>query len=137
MGLLDSILGAVMGGSNTGATSGPAALIETLANQPGGLSGILQKFHDAGLGNVANSWVGNGQNAGISADTIHQVLGSDFVQQIAARTGLPIDSAANMIAEHLPQVIDGATPNGQVEANSGNELLTLGASLLKSKFGIG
>ncbi len=28
----------------------------------GGLGGLLGKFHDSGLGDVAKSWVGSGQN---------------------------------------------------------------------------
>ncbi|HVY14381.1 MAG TPA: YidB family protein, partial [Rhodopila sp.] len=135
--LFDQVIGAVMGGSQDGSAPGPAALLETIVNHEGGLNGILQKFQDAGLGDVVNSWVGQGQNLPISADTVHQVLGSDMVQQLAARTGLPIDQIGDMVAQHLPQVVDGLTPNGQVEANSGSELVALGASLLKSRFGIG
>ena len=137
MSLFTQIIGSIMGGSSAPTAAGPAALLETIANSQGGLDGILQKFHDAGLSDVVNSWVGNGQNIPISAETVHQVLGSEFMQQIAARTGLPIEQIGNLVAEHLPQVVDGVTPNGAVETNQPDDLMALGASFLKGRFGIG
>jgi uncharacterized protein YidB (DUF937 family) len=35
--------------------------------QPGGLSGLLQTFHEKGLGEIASSWVSSGQNLPISS----------------------------------------------------------------------
>jgi uncharacterized protein YidB (DUF937 family) len=98
---------------------------------------VLQKLEGAGLGDTIQSWLGNGQNAPISADTVHQVLGSDMVRQIAEKLGIPADQASSLVAEHLPQVVDGLTPNGAVPPHTGTDLLTLGAGLLKSRFGLG
>ncbi len=76
MSLLDSIenqvSSKVLGGSNSLVTS----LLQMIHNQPGGLQGLVQSFHDKGLGEIASSWVGTGENLPVSADQVHQVLGS-------------------------------------------------------------
>ena len=72
MGLLDGLenaaLGKLMGGNSNPMVSG---LLQMIQNQPGGLPGLLQSFQDKGLGGVASSWVGTGENMPISADQIH------------------------------------------------------------------
>ena len=59
MGLLDSLenqaLGSVLGNCSNPLASG---LMQMIQNQPGGLQGLVQSFHDKGLGGVASSWVG-------------------------------------------------------------------------------
>jgi uncharacterized protein YidB (DUF937 family) len=137
MGLFDQIAGAFGGKSDGTPQSAPLVILQALASQEGGIAGLLQKFGGAGLGDAVQSWVGNGQNAPISADTVHQVLGSGMIQQIAEKLGIPADQASSLVAEHLPQVVDGLTPNGEVPPHSGNDLMTLGMGLLKSRFGIG
>ena len=69
----------------------PEALVATLASHEGGLGGLVQKFEAAGLGGVISSWIGSGENQAIAPDALHGILGSDVVQQISAKTGLPID----------------------------------------------
>ena len=102
MGLLDNLenqaLGKVLGGSSNPLASG---LLQMIQNQPGGLQGLLQNFHNNGLGAVAQSWVGNGQNSPITSDQIHQVLGSDQVKALAAKAGISPDLAGGAIAQIL------------------------------------
>jgi uncharacterized protein YidB (DUF937 family) len=38
----------------------------------GGLGGLLDKLHKGGLGEVANSWVGSGQNQPVSPKQLAQ-----------------------------------------------------------------
>jgi len=125
MGLLDNLesqaLGKVLGGSTNPLASG---LLQMIQNQPGALQGLLQSFHEQGLGALASSWVGNGQNRPVSADQIHQVLGSDQVQALAAKAGISPDAAGSAIAQLLPGIVDKLTPNGQLpEHNSVMEMV--------------
>jgi uncharacterized protein YidB (DUF937 family) len=136
MGLFDQVLGAFGGGSAETQGSGPLAVVQMLASHEGGIAGLLQKFQANGLGDTAQSWISNGENQPVSGDMIHQVLGSDIVRQIAEKTGLPLDQASNLIAEHLPQVVDGLTPNGQVEPGE-SSIIAAGEAMLKTRFGIG
>jgi len=130
MSLFDT-LGSLLGKTEDSPTSVPEALVAALGSHEGGLGGLIGKFEAAGLGPAISSWVGNGDNQPVSADALHGILGSDLVQQIAAKTGLPVEQLLPQIAEHLPQLVDGMTPNGEVP--SGGSLLDAGLSFLKSR----
>ena len=130
MSLFDTI-GSLLGRTEGSSTSVPEALVAALGSHEGGLGGLIGKFESAGLGPAISSWVDNGANQPVSADALHGILGSDLVQQVAAKTGLPIEQLLPQIAEHLPQLVDGMTPNGQVP--SGNSLVDAGLSFLKNR----
>jgi uncharacterized protein YidB (DUF937 family) len=131
MGLLDSFenqaLGKVLGGTSNPLASG---LLQMIQNQPGGLQGLVQNFHDKGLGGVASSWVGSGENQPISADQIHQVLGSEQVQALAAKAGISPDMAGSAIAQLLPGIVSHLTPDGQVPAH--NNVMDMVGGLLQN-----
>jgi uncharacterized protein YidB (DUF937 family) len=131
MGLLDNLENQAVS-SLLGKSSNPLAtnLLQMIQNQPGGLQGLVQSFHDKGLGGIASSWVGTGQNLPISSDQIHQVLGSDKVKQLAAAAGISPDVAGSAIAQLLPTLVDKLTPNGQVPEHS--SVMDMASSLLKS-----
>jgi uncharacterized protein YidB (DUF937 family) len=73
------------------------------------LSGIMSSLADSNLGEVVNSWLGNGENMPIDADQITQLLGSDKVEEFASSLGLSFESASQALSDALPQVIDKAT----------------------------
>ncbi len=107
-----------------------SSIMQMISNQPGGLSGLLQQFHEKGLGSLVSSWVSTGQNLPISADQIQHVLGSDQVKELAARAGIAPDAASSHLAQLLPMLIDKLTPNGQVPQSS--SMLEEGMSMLKN-----
>jgi uncharacterized protein YidB (DUF937 family) len=119
MGLLDSMeneaVTKVLGGSTNPMA---ASLLHMIQNQPGGLQGMVQSFHDKGLSGLVSSWVGGGQNMPVSADQIHQVFGSDQVKALAEKAGVSPDMATAAIAGILPSLIDKLTPNGAVPEHS-------------------
>ncbi|GLS23259.1 hypothetical protein GCM10007874_62790 [Labrys miyagiensis] len=80
----------------------------------GGLGGLLQKFQQAGQGDVLNSWIGGGQNQSISPGTLGQVLGSQTVQDIAQKAGINPNDLLGQLAQHLPEIINQLTPNGRL-----------------------
>ncbi len=94
----------------------PVVLSEVLGNgsQGGGLSAIVAKLQQAGLGDQVKSWIGNGQNLPITADQLQQVLGSDTVKQLAARFNIPVDQLSKVLAQQLPTAVDHASPNGHL-----------------------
>jgi uncharacterized protein YidB (DUF937 family) len=106
------------------------ATLELLKNHPGGIPGLVQQFHDKGLGDVINSWVGTGQNLPISAEQIQSVLNDEHIKAFAVKAGISPDVANAKIAELLPAIVDKFTPNGQVPEQS--SLLQSGLNLLKS-----
>jgi uncharacterized protein YidB (DUF937 family) len=92
----------------------PVVLSEVLGSKDGqgGLSAIVAKLEQAGLGDQVKSWIGNGQNIPITADQLQQVLGSETVKQLAARFNIPIDQLAKVLAQQLPLAVDHDSPNG-------------------------
>ncbi len=121
MGLFDSVAGAVMGKLG-GEQSGMVQVVMDMFNQHGGLSGLIEKFKEGGLGEQAASWVGKGENLPISADQISSVLGSGAIAEMAAKFGLTPEVLSNQIAQHLPGMVDKMTPDGEVSTDSSNLL---------------
>jgi len=137
MGLLDEIVGKVtsMLGGGKGEQSGLLeGVMEMLANKEsgglGGLGGLVQAFQEKGLEGIISSWIGRGENQPISADQIQQVLGSDVMQNIAAKAGIPPEELSGKLAEFLPGVIDKLTPDGTIPEGG---LLEKGLDILKGK----
>ncbi len=131
MGLLDGLenqaLGSLLGGSSNPLAS---SLLQMIQNQPGGLQGLVQSFHDKGMGGLVSSWISNGPNPPISSDQVHEVLGSDQVKAIAAKAGISPDVAGTAIAQLLPGLVDKLTPNGSVPDHS--NVLEMASSMLKT-----
>jgi uncharacterized protein YidB (DUF937 family) len=124
MGLFDNIAGAVLG-KMMGDKGAMAQAALEMFHQYGGLEGVLEKFNQAGLGNLVASWVGKGENLPISPNQITEVLGGTTIADMAAKFGLTPEMLSAQIAEHLPNVVDKMTPDGKVEANSGDLLSTV------------
>jgi uncharacterized protein YidB (DUF937 family) len=116
MGILDSLENSPAFRSALGqleAAVVPVVLSEVLGNgSQGGLSAIVAKLQQAGLGDQVNSWIGNGQNLPITAEQLQQVLGNDTVKQLAARFNIPVDQLAKVLAQQLPTAVDHASPGG-------------------------
>ena len=130
VGLLDSILGSVLGGGAAqGQGSGQAALInaviQMVANKGaggggagGGLGALVGALTQGGLGNVASSWVGTGQNLPVSAEQLQSALGSGggggLLAQLAQQAGLSHGDTASGLSQILPGLVDKLTPDGQI-----------------------
>jgi len=107
MSILDGVMGGIVG-------AGVTHLVSGFIEQHGGLQAVISQFERQGLGATVKSWVGTGANLPISADQVHAVLGSEMMQKLAAKTGLPVADLAQKLAEVLPQTIDKMTPAGVV-----------------------
>src|SRR4030081_2229063 len=93
----------------------PVVLSEVLGNgSQGGLSAIVAKLQQSGLGDQVKSWIGNGQNLPITAEQLQQVLGSDTVKQLAAAFYIPVDQLGKVLAQALPMAVDHASPDGKL-----------------------
>ncbi|HEY3442372.1 MAG TPA: YidB family protein [Paludibaculum sp.] len=113
MGMLEDLAGNLLGGGNQGGgNSMVSSILELVNNQPGGIAGLLEKFQQGGLGDVASSWIGTGQNLPISADQLQGVLGGDMLRQLAGKLGIAPETASSQLADVLPGLFDKLTPNG-------------------------
>lgn len=138
MGMLDGLLGNVLGGmmGGGGQAQNPMMRIALqMLQQNGGVGGILDKFRQAGYAGHADSWQGTGENMPISGNQLQEVLGGGTIGQIAQQLGLSHGEAAGGLAQILPQLIDKFTPGGAVPDN-GNDMVAQALALLtKAKSG--
>ena len=142
MGLLDTVLGGLMGGA--GASSPMGGVLGSLlgggqsggmgsglggglggllgggqsggmgAGMGGGLGGLMSQFQQGGLGPIADSWVGNGPNQPVSPEQLHGVLGADQVQSMASQAGMQPQDFLSQLSQHLPEAVHGMTPDGRL-----------------------
>ena len=156
MGLLDSVLGAVLGGGQKrqapAAAGSLGSLIGLLASNPqilstitgmlsndggqGGLGGLVGKFQQAGMGDAIGSWIGTGANQAVTGDQLGNVLGEDALSGLAQKMGLNVGDAGGVLAQVLPELINHMTPTGQATtAGLGNagDLMGMLGGLLNQK----
>lgn len=129
MGVFDKIAASVLD-QMAGEKAGTAKIAIEMFNQYGGLTGILSKFQENGLADIAASWVGTGENKPISSQQITDVLGADTISQMAQKFDLDASVLSAQLAENLPKVIDKMTPNGEVSKHS-NDLFKVVMSMMK------
>jgi uncharacterized protein YidB (DUF937 family) len=79
-----------------------------------GLGGLLESFNRSGHGDIANSWVGVGENRPIAPNHLADALGPDTVDQLSQQTGLPQQDLLSQLSQVLPDVVDKLTPQGRL-----------------------
>lgn len=139
MGLFDAVVGAVGSMGSAGGGAGGADLmgvVGKLLQDSGGLAGLVQKFQQGGLGEVAQSWVSTGQNLPVSADQLGQVLGPDLLAKLGGGAGGGSDLLGSL-AQFLPQVVDQLTPGGELPAGGGTDVGALLGQLMGGAGGAG
>jgi uncharacterized protein YidB (DUF937 family) len=140
-GLLQNVLGQMMGGGGmSGTSSMPQTanpmlqMVLSMIQQNGGIGGLLQQFEQAGHGQAAQSWVRPGApNTQISGDILQQVLGSGALSQIAQQFGMSPQAAASQMAQALPGVVDHMTPDGVVPSDHQDQVSQVLAQLSAMK----
>lgn len=131
MGLLDTVIGAVS--NNTLGEGGLQNITGVVGKHPqllelatsllgndggsGGLQGLVDKFKNAGLGDVIASWIGTGQNQAISGEQLGNVLGRDVLSGLANKLGVSSGDIASQLSGILPGLVDKLTPSGQIPAD--------------------
>lgn len=75
---------------------------------------LLNGLKEKGLGDVASSWLGDGENAEISADQLKDVLGGEKVAEAAAKLGTDEGSLLDSLKDAIPQMIDKSSSGGSL-----------------------
>ncbi len=78
------------------------------------ISSLLSKMDSGGLGAVAKSWLGDGDNQAISPNQISDMLGADKISDFASKLGVSNEEAAGGLSEALPQMVDKASSGGSL-----------------------
>jgi uncharacterized protein YidB (DUF937 family) len=117
MGLLDDVLSHVKSQLGPAANAAHPDLVSTVVQMlgsGGGLNTLVQQFEQAGLGKMMQSWIATGPNPPISPAQLQQVMGSGQLQALASKLGLSPEAVTSQLAQVLPHLVDGLTPNGQL-----------------------
>jgi uncharacterized protein YidB (DUF937 family) len=104
--LLKGGLGGLLGGAAAGSVIS------------GGLGDLLKQFQQQGQGEVADSWVGKGENKSIAPGDLGKALGIDQINALTSQTGLSRDELLDGLSQQLPGVIDQLTPEGRLPSES-------------------
>ena len=120
---LGDLLGGILGGGATGGSSSSLGgnpmlrmLLPLVASMlmNGGLQKILGRLQQSGKGAKGQSWVSAGPNEPADAADIKAALDEQELAQIAQQLGVSEDEAAEAVAQVLPDVVDQATPDGEL-----------------------
>lgn len=104
--------------SESGIASALSSLLGGGSNNSGGLDiGSLvsnMMSNGGGLENIVSSWLGDGDNDAVSGSQIKDLLGGDKISQFANELGIDEDSAADSLADAVPQMVDKASSGGSL-----------------------
>ncbi|GMR05444.1 MAG: YidB family protein [Gammaproteobacteria bacterium] len=67
-----------------------------------------------GLGEIVQSWLGDGENSAISTSQLQDVIDTDRLQQTAAQLGTDQDSLLETLAKVIPQMVDNGSKGGSL-----------------------
>jgi len=104
---------------------GGNASSDTLQKVLGGLIGdgdnmdigsLVAKMQGSGgdLGEIVQSWLGDGDNAKISASQLGEVLDTERLQNTASELGTDQDSLLETLARTIPQMVDNGSKGGSL-----------------------
>ena len=112
MALFDAVINQINAQFNLGEKS--TALLEAVLGvvNENGLAAFLEKFHRAGLGRVADSWVASGANTALSPGQLTDGLGLENLKSVAQKADVPLETATPALALMIPQMVDLMTPDG-------------------------
>ena len=95
-------------------------IVSALSGLVGGSEGkldmgsILSGMQGKGLASMAASWLGDGDNEGISQDQVKELLGQDKISEFSSRLGVNEENALSGLAAALPNVIDKSSSGGSL-----------------------
>jgi uncharacterized protein YidB (DUF937 family) len=102
-------LGGLLGGlGGAGAAGGLGGLLG------GGLGELVERFKQAGQGDVADSWVGTGPNRQVAPHELENAIGPDVLEDLTRQTGLSREEILQRLARDLPDAVDKYTPEGRL-----------------------
>ena len=109
--------------SGTKANSLLSGLLSFITQQSGGISGFIERFRSAGLGDVLTSWF-SGATRSLSTEQVESVLGSSTISNLASKAGISTTTASSAIALMLPKLMQSIAPGGAIPTKLPAELMS-------------
>jgi uncharacterized protein YidB (DUF937 family) len=79
-----------------------------------GVDNTVRDLDERGHGDIGRSWVSRGANQPISPEQLESALGERGIRDLMQQTGMEREELLDVLAEHLPRVIDHLTPEGRI-----------------------
>lgn len=92
-------------------------MMDALSGITGGnldMGSLMGKLTEGGLGDQVQSWMGDGENAPVSADELKSALGEDQMAAASEKMGVDADTAAQQLSEALPDLADKFSGGGSM-----------------------
>ena len=108
-----------------------SALSGLIGDGQGGidLAGLAAKMGQNGdLGAMLGSWLGDGANSAISADSLTQLFGQADLSKFAGQLGVNPETATQGLADALPKMMDQASSGGNLLESMGGVGGLMGAA---------
>lgn len=78
------------------------------------MSSLVSNMTAGGLGDIAQSWLGDGDNAPVSPDQVTNMFGADKISEFASNLGLSNEEAVGGLSDALPHMVDKASSGGSL-----------------------
>ncbi len=99
-------LGKLLGGDGEGAEGG--LNLQALVDR------MMGSETSDSLTEIAQSWLGDGENAPISTDQVKELIGEDKISEVAQELGQDENSLAETLTQVLPQLVDKSSSGGSL-----------------------
>ncbi len=99
LGTLTSALSGLTGGSDEGGFD---------------IGSLLSKMQSGGMAEIAQSWLGDGDNAPVEENHIKDLFGADKISEFASKLGLSEEEAVGGLRDAVPQIVDKASSGGSI-----------------------
>ena len=121
-------------GGQKGEAGGLASIMKLFGGNgnQAGLQSMVSQLNSSGMGDQVQSWIGQGQNQPVSGEQIRQAVDPTVLNQVAEQAHISPEEASNQVAQVLPQMVNQATPQGQMPSS---DPFSQGMGALKSMFG--
>jgi len=93
------------------------------------MGGIVEKLKSGGLSDQVSSWMGDGENAPVSADQLTSAIGSDKMGEMASKLGIEPGEAAEKLSGLLPTIMDKMSSGGNLLDSAGGSPLDMAKNL--------
>jgi len=78
------------------------------------IGSILGKMQSGGMADMAQSWLGDGENQEMSDSNVTDMFGADKISDFASQLGLSNEEAIGGLRDAMPQMVDKASSGGSL-----------------------
>ena len=78
------------------------------------LGGILSKMQGGGMADMAQSWLGDGDNAPMEDSQVTEMFGADKISEFASNLGVSESEAVGGLRDALPEMVNNASSGGSL-----------------------